>query len=247
LQTPSTQWAAVSAAATTALARIDRSWVEAFATARQGDTGDPQAVDTARLMPALERARLAPSALLEAEATFDEAFKDLQDQWEQLRAALRQAAMPEVGSLSEVVDHVVDRIAGAELAEMLPEIESAGMVAADNKVFRPPHLYPSFRSACDRLKEIKPDEVTTWTSEREQMSHGADPLDAGLAAQRWAARAGRAVQDLSVITECLQSTSSEVEDRLVYEIGETPEQVEAQIHTQLVRLSEMLTTLGGDS
>jgi hypothetical protein len=241
---PSTQWAAASAAAQTVLARIDRSWVEAFATARQGESGDPQAVDTARLTPALERVRRDLAALLALEPTFDEAFSDLQDQWDRLRAELGRAAEPELDSLGEMVDMVVDKLAGVDLVEALPRIKSAGKVAADNVVFRPQNLYPSFASACDRLAPVAADELHIWTRERQQFREGADALVAAVSAQRWAGRVGAALRDLNVLAECLQKTKDEVDARLVHEIGETPQQVEARILTRLGALSEVLTTLG---
>ncbi len=243
---PSTQWAAASAAAEVALARIDRSWVEAFATARQGDTGDPQAVDTARLAPALERVRQDLAALLALEPTFDEAFNDLQEQWDHLRAELRRAAEPELDSLGEMVDLVVDKLAGVDLAEALPRIKSAGKMAADNGVFRPQNLYASFASACDRLAPVTANELHTWTCERQQFRDGADALVAAVSAQRWAGRVGAAAHDLSVVAQCLQKTKDEVDARLVHEIGETPQQVEARIRTRLGALSAVVATLGAD-
>lgn len=241
---PSTPWASASAAAVDALARIDRSWVQAFATARQGDTGDPQAIDTARLMPALERVRQDPAALLALEATFDEAFADLQEQWHGLREALRHAALPEVDTLGKLIDQVVERLAGADLGATLPGIQSAGRVAAENTVFRPQHLYESFGTACQYLMTVTADEVHTWTFERQQMSDGADALTAALAAQKWAGRAGAVAKALGVVAECLQKTSDEVDDRVVDEVGEPPEKLEARIRTSLTGLSDVLAKLG---
>lgn len=241
---PSPQWAPVSAAAEQALARIDRSWVAAFATARQGDTGDPQAVDTARLMPALDAVRADPSPLLASSARFDVAFNALQEKCDLLGDALRRAAAEEVQSLQGIVAAVAERIAGLDLLEALKEIESAGRVAADNRVFRPQNRYEMFRSACERLKELAADEVRAWQELGQEMADGARAQIAALAAQSWAGRARAACRDLDVIVECLQATSAEVDDYLIQEFGETPQQVEAEIRKKLAALNDLLASQG---
>jgi hypothetical protein len=243
---PSTQWAAASAAAQEVLARIGRSWVAAFATARQGDTGDPQAVDTARLTPALERVKQDLGALLALEPTFDEAFNELQQQWDRLCNEVRRAAEPELQSVGEMVDVVVDKLAGIDLVEALPRIKSASKVAADNGLFRPRNLYAEFASACDRLAPLTAEDIYTWSRERQDFRDGADAMVAAVSAQRWTARVDAAVADLAVLAECLQKTKDEVEARLVHEIGETPQQVEARIRSRLASLKDVLATLGAD-
>ena len=242
----SAEWASASNAAQAALGRINRSWIEAFATARQGDTGAPQAVDAARLMPALETAKDDPLALLSPEATFDEAFSDLQQEWDHLRNSLQGAAEAELESLAGMVDLIVDRLAGVDVTKALPEIKSAGKLAADNGVFRPLNRYAAFATACDRLAMVSADDLRSWTDQRKQFGGGSDAVGAALAAQPWAARAGTTALDLVTIADCLRNSTDEVNARLRQLIGETPEELEGHIRTKVGGLSEKIAQLSDE-
>jgi hypothetical protein len=198
-------------------------------------------------MPALDAVRADPSPLLASDARLDVAFIALQEKCDLLGDALRRAADEEVQSLQGIVATLAERLAGLDLLEALKDIESAGRFAADNRVFRPQNRYEVFRSACERLKELAPDEVRAWQDAGREMADGTRSEIAALAAQRWAGRARAACRDLDAIVECLQATSAEVDDYLTQEFGETPQQVESEIRKKLAALSELLASQGDQS
>ena len=243
----SREWTPVANAAAGVLAHVDSSWVAAFATARQGETGDPQAVDTARLAPALDRARVDPLGSLSGDGTFDEAFSALAEHWIAVRDALKSCAEAERSSLAAVVDEVADLLAGLDVQASVPEIESAGRLAADNNAFRPHHLYEPFRAACERLRLVASAEIHEWVRARTEMPEGPQAVAAVVAAQTWAPRARQVRDDLRVVADCLGATSAEVEERLAHEVGETPEQVAGRIALQLATIDGVISGIGSPS
>ncbi len=243
----SPEWTPVASAAAKALAHVDSSWVTAFATARQGETGDPQAVDTARLAPALRQARVDPLGSLSGDGTFDEAFSALAEHWIAVRDSLKSSAGAERAALAALVDEVVDVLAGLDMQAAVPEIESAGRLAADNNAFRPHNLYELFRAACERLRLVASEEVHEWVKARTNMPVGPEAVAAVVAAQTWAPRARQVRDDLRVVAECLGATSTEVEERLAHDVGETPEQVVGRIASQLSTIDGVISGIGSPS
>lgn len=245
--TPSNAWAPVQRAALDTLAAVDHAWVAAFATARQGDTGDAQAIDASRLVPAMDQARADPLAVLSSEPCFDEAFSALTEVWVQLRDALRSAVDAEAEDLVTVVGGISDRLGEADLAVAVPTIDSAGRLAADHRSFRPQQHFEAFRTACERLRGVNPAELASWREEVGTWTASEHSAASVVTAQRWASRARQVSQDLDTLAECLIASLDEVRDRLVHDLGETPDQVMSTIGERVADIAQVVKTMGKGS
>lgn len=222
---PSAAWEAVARESLTVLNDIEPYWLSAFASARQGDTGDPLCVDAARLLPMATKAVEGPLSLLAAQPTFDEAFSEVALRWEALEGALRNGVDAEAEAVAETLDAVSQHLVGREFELVVRAAASAGRLAADNKVFRPPNQYGAFRDACDRLTQTSGADVATFLGARPALASEASEARVAsvLEAQRWAATARRVREDLDLVSSCLEATESELSQRLVEDLGVTPE------------------------
>lgn len=235
---PSEEWASTAAAARTALAKIDKSWVDSFATARQGDSRDAQSVDAARLVPALSAARQDPAGALGAPGKFDESFSVIAEQWSALQSELDHSLEAEREALLAVLDGIEDLLQDEPLDVVAGSMASAGRLAAENNVFRPHDSYSRFQTACDRLRATSPDLVNSWMARREVLRSGA--ASAIIDAQRWAAAGRQVLNDLQLLAVCVRATDEEVRQRLLHEIGESPDQISAELADDLGEISKSI-------
>jgi hypothetical protein len=241
---PSPSWSPVAVESLTTLSEIDSQWVAALASARQGDTGDPLSVDAARLLPAAQAAEQDPLSTLVGGRNFDDSFSQILHRWESLSAALASAVEAERESLTGTLKAIRLSLAGADFAELVGAISSAGQLAADHNVFRPQHRYSAFRDACDHLRDPSHAQLVRDIegSDRLLDDDPAVTLREVMSAQRWASSA-RAIQDnLEVVRSCLQATDDELSDRLVEELGGTPEAAAAELSAKVTRTITELTS-----
>jgi hypothetical protein len=244
---PSPYWATVAAESLSALNDVGAEWIAAFASAQQGDTGEPLCVDAARLLPTVQAAAGDPLHALAGEGTFDEAFIEISQHWERLSESLRSSVEAEARSLTETLEKVSGYVSGQDFRELVGAIASAGQLAGDHNVFRPLHQYRAFRDACDRLAAASPEDVARV--------FGAIPLlldvDSGsnstevMRAQRWAPGLRSMRQDLDLIRSCLQATVDELSDRLVEGLSSTPEAAAAELSLEVKRAITILTGMLG--
>lgn len=239
---PSPAWEAVARESLTVLNDIDANWVAAFASARQGDTGEPLCVDAARLLPIATNAAEDPLSLLEAQPSFDDAFSEVALHWEALERALRNGIDAEAEAVAETLDAVSQHLVETEFESVVGAADSAGRLAADNKVFRPANQYGAFRDACDRLAQTSGADVAAFLRARSALANGASEarLASVLEAQRWAATARRVREDLDLVSSCLEATESELSQRLVEDLGVTPEAAAAAARAKVDAIAAAL-------
>lgn len=239
---PSPAWEGVARESLTTLHDIDATWLAAFASARQGDTGDPLCVDAARLVPVVVKAAENPLDVLEAKPTFDDSFSEVAVHWEALERALRAGIDAEASDVTETLEAVARQLADSPFETLVEAATSAGRLAADNKVFRPPNQYGAFRDACDRLGQISGTEVAAFLETRRPL---ADPTDGTLLAkvldaQRWVSNARRVKEDLHLVSSCLEATATELSQRLVEELGVTPEAAASEARAKVEGIATAL-------
>ena len=243
----SSEWLQAAGAAERILRTLSQSWVVAFATTRQGDTGDPQVVDASRLVPWLERAKTVPVALLDQDPSFDDtSFGTLNEHWADLRDSIDSCWAQERDSLLVQLKEISLVLGSSDVQEAVAAAASAGMVAAGDNIFRPQHKYHDFTSACDRLKQFSDGEITAWLSAIERLEESKqESVAAVIAAQQWAGHARQVATDIRLVLECLEATSSEVTAQLADEVGERPETISGRIADQLDDMAETLLGIAG--
>ena len=117
--------------------------------------------------------------------------------------------------------HLVD----TDFESVVAEASSAGRLAADNRVFRPPNQYGAFGDACDRLRQTSGAHVAAFLGARRPWRTG----ERGSARQRLgcAAVGGHRqtpARGLGLGFLLLEATTeSELSQRLVDDLGKTPE------------------------
>jgi hypothetical protein len=242
---PSPAWAAVSTESLLTMNDVDARWVSAFASAKQGDTGDSLGVDAARLIPIAMAAASDPLAALAGEASFDDAFSEISQHWEALQTVLRAGVDAEARSLVEILETIRDQLSGSQFDELVGAIASAGRLAGDNNVFRPHEHYRSFLQACDRLGQVSHDQLASWiaTSAALMDTAGVPSLTEVMGAQGWAPQARSVQDDLKLAQSCLETTTVELSDRLIEDLGETPDAAAARISAKVARVSEAVTAI----
>jgi hypothetical protein len=239
---PSPTWEHVARESLKILSDIDAGWLAAFASARQGDTGEPLCVDAARLLPAALRAAEDPLSLLEVHPNFDDAFSELALHWEALEGTLRSGIDAEAETLAEALEAISQHLVEADFDLIVRAVASAGRFAADNNVFRPANQYGAFRDACDRLAQDSGSDVAAFLGARPAFASGrrdkrlADVLDA----QRWAANARRVRDDLDLVASCLDTTQSELTQRLIEDLGVTPQAAASAARTKVDAIAAAL-------
>jgi hypothetical protein len=238
---PSPAWAAVATASTEALRDVDTRWIASFATARQGD-GAPLVVDAARLVPVAQAAASDPLRILGERSNFDEAFSELAQHWELLGKALTDGVTGEASDLVALLEGIVLHLADSDYEELVGAVASAGLRAADVAVFRPRHEFAAFRSACDRLQRTSRQDLSRWLERLPTLKAGGavSSLTEVMDAQRWASQARSVKADLEFVRSCLDTTHAELSDRLVQDVGVTPEAVAAEISAQVGDIAAML-------
>jgi hypothetical protein len=242
---PSSAWEAVARESLTILNDIDGQWLAAFASARQGETGDALCVDASRLVPVINKALHNPLSLLEAQPIFDDSFSELALHWQSLERALRQGIDAEAENLTDTVQAITQHLLEGNFDTLVDTARSAGQLAADNNVFRPPHQYGAFRDACDRLHKRSHAEVWTFVMALPKFAkRGNGALVRGvLEAQRWASEARSVRDDLDLVSSCLAATAEELTDRLVGDLGVTPEGAASRARAKVESISVSLRTL----
>lgn len=231
--TPSADWASPSQVARAALETLTSEWVEAFATARQGD-GAPIVVDGARLVPAVEAALADPVASLDACTSLAPTAAVLVEHAEQLRDALADSAQREADGLLEVVARISGLLGGDDFTTAVRDAETAGERAAAISTFRPQSEFRAFRTACERLREVSDSDVALWQSAAKRLtSDGRLDLRYLLDTERWAHAARSVASDLDLVTRCLQETKNEIDRRTGTEIGVGPSEVATEIADKL--------------
>jgi hypothetical protein len=231
--TPSGDWMAPAQAARDALAAVTSEWVAAFATARQGD-GAPIVVDASRLSPAVEAALEDPIAALDACASLPPTAAVLLEHAERLRDSLANSADREAEGLLEVVAKISDLRGGDDYTTTVQSAETAGEQAAAISTFRPQSEFRAFRTACERLRDVRASDVALWQSEAKGLtSDGQLNMRTLLGAERWAHAARTVASDLDLVTQCLQETKNEIDRRTGTEIGVRPSEVATEIAGKL--------------
>jgi hypothetical protein len=244
---PSAAWQDVADAATGVLRDVDSSWIAAFATARQGDTGEPQAVDASRLLPIAQRAYLDPMGVLRPEAQFDDSFASLGQAWRHLANALATCADSEASALATTLLGIKERIGEESIEAVVAAVRTAGLMAADQASFRPIDRYPQFRDACDRLEHLTHSDVATWLSaEPALVGRDANSLIPVLDAQRWASHARQVSSDLDLVYECLGQTTAEIDERLIQDVGASPRSLIDEIAEILAQIRDLLEPVAGE-
>jgi hypothetical protein len=243
---PSTMWTSVAAEALATLNDIGGRWIGAFASARQGETGEPLCVDAARLIPAASAAAADPLGVLTPPPTFDDSFTEISVHWERLGAVLSSAIDGEANDLIAVIEGITDRVGEANWAELVGTVESAGRLAGDHNVFRPVHQYRAFGLACDRLGDTSDNDLARAIDAvpRLKKHDGSYAVREVMAAQRWAADTRSIAGDLELIQACLEATSGELRSRLAEGLVSGPEAVAKQVGAKVKELDAKLTKLG---
>jgi hypothetical protein len=219
---PSEAWASASQAARGALETVTTEWVEAFATARQGD-GAPIVVDAARLVPVVQASLAEPVACLDACTAIAPTGAVLIEHAERLRGALAKDAQREAEGLLEVVARISHLLGGDQFTSTVHSAESAGERAATISTFRPQSDFRAFRTASERLREVSDSDVALWHAASTKLrSDGRVALRNLLDAERWAPAARSVASDLDLVSRCLQETKNEIDRRTSTEIGARP-------------------------
>jgi hypothetical protein len=245
---PSPSWAPVAAESLSTLNDVGAGWIAAFASAQQGETGEPLCVDAARLLPTAQAAARDPVHALAGERTFDEAFIEISQHWEKLGQSLRSSVEAEARSLTQALETVDGYLSGQDFRELVGAIASAGQLAGDHNVFRPLHQYRAFRDACDRLAATSPEEVARVLGAIPQLLD----VDSGrnsvvvMRAQSWAPGVRSMEQDLDLIRSCLQATADELSDRLGEGSSSTPEAAAAELSLEVKRAATILARTFGE-
>ena len=231
--TPSADWASPSQAAQAALTAVTSEWVAAFATARQGD-GAPIVVDAARLVPAVEASLADPVASLDACASLAPTAAVLVEHAERLRDALADSAEREAEGILEVVARISDLLGDDDFTATVQNAVTAGERAAAISTFRPQSEFPSFRTACERLRGVSASDVALWQSAAQVLTFdGRLDLRSLLDTERWAHASRTVASDLDLVTRCLQETKNELDRRTGTEIGVGPSEVATEIADKL--------------
>jgi hypothetical protein len=200
------RWSEVELAAREALSEVNaRDWLADLYAVRQGDSNQPQMIDTVRRDEATAAALNSPiTALKEISQTFD-VFPKLKLAAQKLLTAIESAA-PDQSELIAAAESEVDGfLSGADLESAVKAASEVGDRARSSALFRPADGWGNFERACRRALE----NAVSWEAHLAAREN-ADPRDpaSAVAVQTWARGVVLLSQDLAVIRNAIEETVS---------------------------------------
>ena len=210
---PADTWKPVEERARSLLSETEKSqWMSELAAVRQGDTREPQLVDTVGAQDAVEAAVVSPWRTLTAAcgdkrgyaATLAAAATALHD-------AIEAAAQEHVQTVQDAVREMEKTLGGADLADLAKAAQEAGDRALNNRVFRPADGWGSFERACKLL----PTRSAAWDSRPPIVADAEVDLAAeAIRMQSWCRAAAAAGSELETIQRSIAATAREARYRL---------------------------------
>jgi hypothetical protein len=183
-----------------------------LAAVRQGDTGEPQLVDTVGSRDAVEAAIASPWLTLTTACADKRTYAaTLAAAATGLRDAIGVAAQEQVQTTQDVVHKMEETLNGADLADVAKAAREAGERALDKGIFRPADGWGSFKHACDLL----PTRTAAWDSRTLIVTDARADLSAqAIRMQSWCRAVVAAGNELEIIRKAIVATAREARFRL---------------------------------
>lgn len=239
------QWPSVISAARRVLDATSDEWVRAFGTVRQGDTGEPQVVDSQALMLAVESVVHQPLAERRPNDS-SSVFEEMNTSWARLVESLHAAVEAERARIVDEVAHLRRSIGESSISELTAALSTAGRLAVDETLFRPLNTYGEFRSACDELQAITQEDVNEWFDKVDRLAEPSEEAHgATVHAQTWAPHAIEAASTVRFIQKCLAETETEATSRLSAVVGDLPGDILARVARGYEEIADLLDEAAG--
>ena len=210
---PADPWKSVEERARSLLSETEKSqWMSDLAAVRQGDTGEPQLVDTVGTQDAVEAAVVSPWLTLTTACADKRTYAaTLAAAATGLRDAIGVAAQEQVQNAQDAVHKMEETLDGANLADVAEAAREAGDRALDRGVFRPADGWGPFRHACDLL----PTRSAAWDSRSLIVADAGADLEAeAIRMQSWCRAVAAAGSELETIQMSIAATAREARSRL---------------------------------
>ena len=238
----SSAWAELARPAREIIRSLDAGFIADFATARQGDTGEPIVVDAAALEPAGHEAIDDPSAVAAELGEFSDMFSEIERaragltvDWAGARASERQELLVGLQFLQAAV--------GSTDRDIVTWAEELGTRANDDRVFRPAGTYVRFRREIEAMKSASRDVVDGWIAS-EAAIRDPDNAAAIFDAQSWAAQARSYAAALQFVLEAMEATLQLLQERTAQRAGGDPAELAERVAAQLEEAAGLLDRLG---
>ncbi len=192
-------------------------WLSDLFAVRQGDSVEPQLVDTVGAQHAEDAAVADPWRTLAAACGESRAHAaPLVLAATTLRDAIDAAAQEQVQMVRDAILKIEETLDGADLAELAKEAQEIGDRALNKHIFRPADGWGSFERACKTL----PTRSGAWSS-RSPIASGPveDPASEAIRMQSWCRAVVAARRNLEVIENSIAETAREASYRLSGDSG----------------------------
>jgi hypothetical protein len=206
-------WTLVEQNALSLLSETEKSqWLSDLAAVRQGDTGEPQLLDTVGTRDVVEAAIASPWLTLIAACGDKRTYAaTLAAAATGLRDAIEVAALEQVQTVQDAVREMEQTLGGADLAHVAKAAREAADRALDKDLFRPADGWGRFTRACDAL----PTRSAAWNSRSPIVINAGAGVDAeAIRMQSWCRSVVVAGNELEVIQGSIAATAREARSRL---------------------------------
>lgn len=206
-------WTSVEQAARSLLSETEKSqWLSDLAAVRQGDSVEPQLVDTVGIRNTVEAAVASPWLTLTAACEDKRTYAaTLTVAATGLRDAIKATAQEQVQTVQNAVRKTEETLDGADPADLAKAAREAGHRALDKNIFRPADGWDGFAHACDRLSTRSAAWESRWPI---VVGGGADLAAEAIRIQSWCRAVISAGSELEVIQSSMAATAREARARL---------------------------------
>ena len=206
-------WTSVEQMARSLLSETEKpQWLSDLAAVRQGDSNEPQLVDTVGTREAEEAAVSSPWLTLTAACGDRRAYAaTLAAVATGLHDAIGVAAHEQVQTMQDAVREMEQALGGADLADVAKAAREAGDRALDKGVFRPADGWGRFTRACDQSSKLS----AALDSRLPNVTDTGTGVEAeAIRMQSWCRAVAAAGSELEIIQKSIAATAREARSRL---------------------------------
>ncbi len=198
-------WAEVESEARTTLTELNPSqWMTDLYSVRQGESNDPQMVDTPGSVDAVQRALRMPFQFLEQIVLDPETLPEIRVCAKRIRDAIANASADQLALSDTSVSSIQALLSDSGLIEVIGEAKEIGNLARTAQLFRPAAGWADFEKSCSRALE----NASAWASrDGDSELDGVTDNDRAVLIQTWVRGVIALEKDLAVIHNALLETT----------------------------------------